>query len=122
MAGVVTVHCLHRRRGALQETMIVNPQSSRLARIRHAGGRLGRLGWAPFLILGPITGSLIALCLFNIRKRRPIYAACCIAGIVVFWIAAPALLKSELNYIRSHKSGLADRSRPLVAAVLGRAG
>ena len=100
----------------------MNPQSSRLARIRHAAGRLGRLGWAPFLFLGPVTGSLIALCLFNIRKRRPVYAACCIAGIIVFWIAAPALLKSELNYIQAHRSGLVDHSRPLLAAVLGRAG
>ena len=102
--------------------MIVNPQSSRLARIRRAVGRAGRLGWAPFLILGPITGSLIALCLFNIHKRRPVYAACCIAGIVVFWIAAPALLKSELNYIQAHRSGLTGHSRPLDAAVPRRAG
>ena len=93
---------------------------SLLAGLQHATGRLANLGWASFLILGPITGSLTALCLVNIRKRRPIYAACCIAGIVVFWIAAPALLKSELSYIQAHKSGLPGQSRALVTAISGR--
>jgi hypothetical protein len=80
-----------------------------LVRARRAIASAGRLGWASLLILGPVTGGLTALCLFNLRRGRPIVAATCVAGIIAFWIAAPAALGAELGYIHAHARGLLGR-------------
>jgi len=96
--------------------------ASCLAGFRRIASHLSQPGWAPLLILGPVTGGLTALCVFNLRKRRPVCAACCIAGIVAFWILAPALLRSELIYIHAHDAGLFGHASPSVAVIAPRTG
>ena len=90
--------------------------------IRGALAGLSGLGLASVLILGPITGGLTALCLFNLRKSRPVYAACCIAGIVAFWVAGPALLRGELSFLLAHNAGVSRSGHPSATASRGPGG
>ncbi len=64
---------------------------------------LKRYWWASLLVLGPVTGPLLGLCLVNLKAGRHVWSALCIAGIVAFWIAAPALLGAELTFISTHR-------------------
>ncbi len=55
--------------------------------------------WPCLLILGPITGMLVALFLVNLRAGRPVLAGACVAALAAFWIGAPALLGAELSLL-----------------------
>ena len=57
---------------------------------------------APFLALGPVTGTLVALSAIAFRNRRPILGALALVGVAGFWLAAPAVLAAELRMVAGH--------------------
>jgi hypothetical protein len=56
-----------------------------------------RLWWLFLLVLGPITGVLVGLCVASLKAGRPILAAGCVVALAAFWIGGPALLTAELS-------------------------
>jgi hypothetical protein len=59
----------------------------------------GKIWWLSFLLLGPITGFLLGLCVASFKADRPLLAAGCAAALAGFWIAAPALLSVEISML-----------------------
>lgn len=55
--------------------------------------------WAPFLLLGPVTGPLSAGMIFYARRHRWGMASLCGGGIAVFWVLGPSVLAALLAYI-----------------------
>ncbi len=76
--------------------MSVAEDSATLARTRSR-----RLWWLSLLLLGPVTGLLVNLCVGNLNARRPMLAAACVVALVAFWIGAPALLAAELHHLHT---------------------
>ncbi len=58
-----------------------------------------KLWWLYLLVLGPITGVLVTLCVASLKAGKPILAAGCVAALATFWIAAPTLLGLELSLL-----------------------
>lgn len=58
---------------------------------------------APLLVLGPITGPLLAVSALAFRNHRPIIGVLALAGIAVFWLGAPAVLAAELQLVAAHR-------------------
>ena len=58
--------------------------------------------WAPFLLLGPVTGPLSAGALFYARRGRWGMAVVCAIGIIAFWVLGPSVLAALLAYIIGH--------------------
>jgi len=69
-------------------------------RSRNFGARAPeKLWWVCLLVLGPITGVLVGLCITSLKAGRPYLAAGCVAAIAAFWIGAPTLLGFELSML-----------------------
>jgi hypothetical protein len=56
--------------------------------------------WAPFLLLGPVTGPLSAGMVFYARRHRWGMASLCGGGIAVFWVVAPMILGAEVALVQ----------------------
>lgn len=52
--------------------------------------------YAPFLLLGPLTGPLAAGFTHAVRTRRPVTACACALGMVAVWLGLPLILAAEL--------------------------
>ena len=64
---------------------------------------LRRVGFlTPLLLLGPVTGPLVAVSAVSFRNRRPIMGVLALAGICAFWLGAPAVLAAELRIVAGH--------------------
>ena len=59
------------------------------------------LRFAPWLVLGPVTGLLLALCVAEFRAEHPIRAMVWVGLGVAFWTFAPLLLGAEVAFIRA---------------------
>jgi hypothetical protein len=61
--------------------------------------RAGRSRWrrlAPYLLLGPVSGPLVAGIVFSLRAHRPVMAAIYAVGLLEFVILLP-LLAAQLG-------------------------
>jgi hypothetical protein len=58
---------------------------------------------APLLVLGPVTGPLLAVSAAAFRNHRPIIGVLALAGIAAFWLGAPAVLAAELQLVAGHQ-------------------
>lgn len=58
--------------------------------------------YAPFLLLGPVTGPLAAYALICARRGRWVRVALCGLGIAGFWIGGPMLATAEVRYLIAH--------------------
>jgi hypothetical protein len=55
--------------------------------------------WLLWLVLGPITGPLVAFAYHFWRKGQWLRAGLCGLGVLLFWLFGPALLLAELNFL-----------------------
>jgi phosphatidylglycerophosphate synthase len=58
-----------------------------------------KLWWLSLIVFGPITVMLVNFYIASVKADRPVLAAGSITALATFWMAAPALLHTELSML-----------------------